>query len=131
MPEIDKERLGGTMRLGHRETRFQPNTNQSVIRKLYGGLEAVDERHRHRYEVNPKYVEDLEKHGLQFVGRDDTGDRMEILELDRNMHPYYVGVQYHPEYITRPLKPSPPFLGLVLAASGQLEEWIATNSTDA
>ena len=79
--------------------------------KLYGNMSSIDERHRHRYEVNPKYIEECEKAGMKFVGRSDDNERMEILELDN--HPYFVGVQYHPEYISRPLKPSAPYLGLI------------------
>ncbi|KAJ1780168.1 CTP synthase 1, partial [Coemansia sp. RSA 2167] len=96
---------------------------RSAIYKLYGSANEVHERHRHRYEVNPEIVSELEAKGMQFVGRDaETGERMEILELDN--HPYFVGVQYHPEYLTRPLNPSPPFLGLLLAASGQLDAYL-------
>lgn len=116
MPEIDKKTMGGTMRLGLRGTHMQPNTEWSTIRKLYKMDEVVQERHRHRYEINPEYVERIEQAGLPFIGKDETGMRMEIFELKE--HPYYVGVQYHPEYLTRPLAPSPPFLGLVAAASG-------------
>jgi len=86
------------------------------------------ERHRHRYEVNPEKVPEIEAAGLHFVGRDETGQRMEISELPREQHPYYVGTQYHPEYQSHPLKPSPPFFGLVLAASGQLDEWLEQNN---
>ncbi|CCG81368.1 CTP synthase [Taphrina deformans PYCC 5710] len=116
MPEIDKATMGGTMRLGLRGTHMQPDTEWSTIRKLYNMDSIVQERHRHRYEINPEWVERIEAAGLPFVGKDETGQRMEIFELKQ--HPYYVGVQYHPEYLTRPLSPSPPFLGLVAAASG-------------
>jgi CTP synthase len=58
-----------------------------------------------------------------YTGRDDTGTRMEILELSPLVHPYFVATQYHPEYISRPLKPSPPYLGLVLAAAGKLQTY--------
>ena len=68
----------------------------------------IDERHRHRYEVNPAHVELLEKSGLKFVGRDESGERMEIIEL--NDHPYFVAAQFHPEFKSRPFKPSPLFL---------------------
>lgn len=84
--------------------------------KLYGSPKSVDERHRHRYEINPKYVSQLEEAGLKFVGTDEEATRMEVVELEN--HPYYVGVQYHPEYLSRPLKPSPPFMGLILASLG-------------
>ncbi|KAJ2612254.1 CTP synthase ura7 [Coemansia sp. RSA 1365] len=126
MPEIDRTTMGGTMRLGSRPTKFQDTefARTSKIKKLYGGVDEVHERHRHRYEVNPEIVEELEANGLRFVGRDaETGERMEIFELAN--HPYYVAAQYHPEYLTRPLSPSPPFLGLLLAASGQLDAYLA------
>ena len=115
MPEISTTHLGGTMRLGTRPTIFQ--VDDCRIRRLYGGASSVDERHRHRYEVNPDLIERLETAGLTFVGKDETGQRCEILEVAD--HPYFVGVQYHPEFKSRPGRPSPPFLGLILAASGQ------------
>ncbi|KAF9101727.1 CTP synthase ura7 [Mortierella sp. GBA35] len=124
MPEISKTHLGGTMRVGLHSTLFQPDTEGSTIRKLYGGASSVNERHRHRYEVNPELIEKFEAKGLQFVGKDETGQRMEIIEMAD--HPYFVGVQYHPELLTRPLKPSPPFVGLILAATGGLQQHLAT-----
>ena len=117
MPEISKTHLGGTMRLGSRPTLWQHQG--SAIRELYGPGEAVDERHRHRYEVNPDLIERIEAEGLVFVGKDESGQRCEIFEL--NDHPYYVGVQFHPEFKSRPGRPSPPFLGLLKAATGQLK----------
>ena len=117
MPEISKTHLGGTMRLGSRPTLWQHDG--STIRALYGPGDAVDERHRHRYEVNPDLIERIEEAGLVFVGKDESGQRCEIFEL--NNHPYYVGVQFHPEFKSRPGRPSPPFLGLLKAASGQLD----------
>jgi CTP synthase len=116
MPEISKTHLGGTMRLGSRPTIWQ--VEDCKIRTLYGEGESVDERHRHRYEVNPDMIESIESAGLVFVGKDETGQRCEIFELEG--HPYYVGVQYHPEFKSRPGRPSPPFLGLLKAATGQL-----------
>ena len=115
MPEISKTHLGGTMRLGSRPTIFQ--VEDCMTRRLYGGGTQVDERHRHRYEVNPDLIKKIEDAGLIYVGKDESGQRCEIFEL--NDHPYYVGVQYHPEFKSRPEKPSPPFLGLLMAASGQ------------
>jgi CTP synthase len=146
MPEISKEQMGGTMRLGLRPTHFQPGSEYSKLRALYGDVPVVEERHRHRYEVNPKHVETLEKAGLNFVGKDDKGERMEILELKD--HPYYVGVQYHPEYLSRvldrksffrlkrrlyprlgsnadpqpPTSASRPYLGFMAASAGCLEK---------
>lgn len=117
MPEHNPGQMGGTMRLGLRKTLFR--TNQSLMRKLYGNPDHVEERHRHRYEVNPGLTEKFEEKGMRFVGRSEDGERMEIMEL--NDHPFYVGVQYHPEYISRPMKPSPPYFGLLLASSGKLQ----------
>ncbi len=165
MPEISKTHLGGTMRLGLRPTIFQKGTEEwSRIRKLYGGEEVVWERHRHRYEINPKIIERIEQGNpdpaskankfarppperapslpeiafgqpkdqaphsgppadeLYFVGRDERGERMQIAEMKD--HPYFVGLQAHPELVSRPLNPSPPFLGLVAAAAGLLEQQI-------
>ena len=115
MPEISKTHLGGTMRLGTRPTIWQ--TEGSTIRRLYGVGKSVDERHRHRYEVNPDLIEQIEAAGLKFVGKDESGQRCEIFELEN--HPYYVGVQFHPEFKSRPGRPSPPFLGLLQAACKQ------------
>ncbi|KAL6714112.1 CTP synthase ura7 [Lecanora helva] len=84
---------------------------------------TIHERHRHRYEVNPEYVDTLEKAGLNFIGRDESGQRMEILELKD--HPYFVAVQFHPEYLSKVLKPSKPFLGFVAASAGVLDEVIS------
>jgi len=122
MPEIDKATMGGNMRLGIRPTLFQNDTDWSRLRKLYGGVDIIKERHRHRYEVNPKYVECLSEAGMTFIGKDDLGERMEIVELKD--HPFFVGVQFHPEYLSRVLKPSPPYLGFVAAScrEGLLEQ---------
>ena len=115
MPEISKTHMGGTMRLGSKPTPFL--VDDCKIRRLYGGASHVDERHRHRYEVNPDLIEKIEAAGLIYVGKDETGQRCEIMELEG--HPYYVGTQYHPEFKSRPYRPSPPFLGLLKAAVGQ------------
>ncbi len=76
MPEISKTHLGGTMRLGSRPTIFQ--IDDCVNKDFYGGHNAVDERHRHRYEINPDLVQQIEAAGLKFVGSDDSGQRCEI-----------------------------------------------------
>jgi len=115
MPEISKTHMGGTMRLGTKPTPFL--VDDCKMRRLYGGADHVDERHRHRYEVNPEFIEQIESAGLKYVGKDETGQRCEIMELEG--HPYYVGTQYHPEFKSRPGRPSPPFLGLLMAACGQ------------
>ena len=115
MPEISKTHMGGTMRLGTKPTPFL--VDDCKMRRLYGGADHVDERHRHRYEVNPDLIEQIEAAGLKYVGKDETGQRCEIMELEN--HPYFVGHQYHPEFKSRPNRPSPPFLGLLKAAVGQ------------
>mmetsp|Transcript_26093 Transcript_26093/g.34259 ORF Transcript_26093/g.34259 Transcript_26093/m.34259 type:complete len:634 (+) Transcript_26093:47-1948(+) len=118
MPEGDKNIMGGTMRLGARTTILQPNTKAF---ELYKNQAQIEERHRHRYEVNPSIVPDMEKAGMKFVGRDTTGERMEIVEIED--HPYFLAAQYHPEYKSRPGKPSPLFFGLLEAVK-------ATKNTD-
>ncbi|PNH09172.1 CTP synthase 1 [Tetrabaena socialis] len=103
MPEVSTTHMGGTMRLGSRRTVLQSMNCLSA--KLYQREVYIDERHRHRYEVNPDLVPKLEEAGLQFVGRDETGERMEILELvaQPDNHPYYVAAQVrlenHPNYV--------------------------------
>ncbi|CAK9823552.1 CTP synthase [Anthophora retusa] len=121
MPEYNPGQMGGTMRLGKRYTRF--TNDNSVIKQLYGNKDYIEERHRHRYEINPKYINDLEAAGLKFVGHDEENLRMEIAELEG--HIYYIATQFHPEYLSRPLKPSPPFLGLILASVGKLKSYLA------
>ncbi|XP_049410276.1 uncharacterized protein LOC125873374 isoform X2 [Solanum stenotomum] len=117
MPEGSKTHMGGTMRLGSRRTYFKVADCKSA--KLYGNQSFIDERHRHRYEVNPDMVQQLEDAGLSFTGKDESGHRMEIVELPN--HPYFIGVQFHPEFKSRPGTPSALFLGLIAAATGQLE----------
>ena len=216
MPQINRGAMGGNMRLGLKETHFQPGSEWSKIRALYenegwtpavsdmsDGIQAlslnsalptppspsivngtisppptpnapkangtpaprlngtsnntapfiINERHRHRYEVNPAFIEKITtpltfnlvppvsstagpgtttppqpQHELHFVGKDDTGQRMEILELKN--HPWFVGVQFHPEYLSRVLKPSKPYLGFVAAASGVLGDVIGYRHWD-
>ena len=100
--------MGGTMRLGAHVTEIEEGT---VANRIYGDTTAT-ERHRHRYEVNPEYIGDLEAAGLVFSGQ--SGRRMEILELPD--HPYFLGTQFHPEFRSRPTRASPPFVGLLGAA---------------
>ncbi|MDK2795132.1 MAG: synthase [Archaeoglobaceae archaeon] len=102
--------LGATMRLGEIEVTIKPGT---LAHRLYG-RESVFERHRHRYEVNPEYIPKLEGRGLVFSGWSDGKRRMEILELPE--HRFFFAVQFHPEFKSRPLSPSPPFIGFVTAA---------------
>lgn len=121
MPEGSTTHLGGTMRLGSRQTILQ--TVDCITAKLYQADQHINERHRHRYEVNPELIDKFEEHGLRFVGKDAEGRRMEIVELAG--HPFFLAVQFHPEFKSRPGKPSPCFLGLILAASGKLDNFLS------
>ena len=105
--------LGGTMRLGSYPARLAEG---SIVREVYGGEQYVDERHRHRYEVNNAYRADLEKTGLVFSGLSPKGDLVEYVEYPREVHPYLVATQAHPELKSRPTRPHPLFAGLVAAA---------------
>jgi len=111
--QYETEDMGGTMRLGAHETDIEPGT---LAARVYDA-DACTERHRHRYEVNPEYIEQLEADGLTFSGRADN--RMEILE--RPDHPFFFGTQAHPEFRSRPDRASPPFVSLVEAALGSTD----------
>jgi CTP synthase len=115
MPEISKETMGANMRLGSRWVEF-PSSSTSFCSGLYGGATRIMERHRHRYEFNIAFKEQMEKKGLIFAGQDESKERMDIIELPLSEHPFYLGVQFHPEYKSRPGLPSPPYYGLVAAA---------------
>jgi len=107
------EGLGGNMRLGGRDIQIKPHT---LAWRLFNGASEVRMRFRHRYEVDPRYIEQLEAGGLVFSGRAPDYPIMQIFELPQDVHPYFVGTQAHPELISRPLRPEPLFLGLVAAA---------------
>jgi CTP synthase len=114
LPEqYDLQDMGGTMRLGAHTTNIDADT---LAAHVYGADDCT-ERHRHRYEVNPEYIDPLESGALRFSGR--AGNRMEILEL--RDHPYFLGTQFHPEFRSRPDRASPPFVGLVDAVLGELD----------
>ncbi len=102
--------MGGTMRLGSYACRLVPD---SLAFRLYGD-EIIHERHRHRYEFNCLYEQQLIEHGLRIVGRSLDGKFVEIVELPG--HPWYVAVQFHPEFKSKPLRPHPLFAGFVEAA---------------
>jgi len=113
---VTESRYGATMRLGAYPAIL---TEGSLIRKLYDDQNKVYERHRHRYEVNPQYIETLEKKGLVFSGRSPDGILMEFMELPG--HPYFISTQAHPEFKSRPMKPAPLFDGLLKAAKKKKE----------
>ena len=110
---LAKGKYGGTMRLGAYTAYIARDT---IARKAYGE-ENISERHRHRYEVNPAYIGDIENAGLTFSGRSPDGSLMEIAELPQSTHPFFVGTQFHPEFKSRPLAPHPVFKAFVEAAA--------------
>ncbi|RJP44919.1 CTP synthase [Candidatus Parcubacteria bacterium] len=109
---IAGKNYGATMRLGAYPANLRAGT---IAREAYGKPQA-SERHRHRYEVNPKYVERLEKKGMIFSGQSPDRRLMETMELARDKHPFFLGTQFHPELKSRPLRPHPLFREFVRAA---------------
>lgn len=107
--------MGGSMRLGLYKATLSPG---SIVAEVYGTTE-ISERHRHRYEVNNQYREQIAKAGLSFSGIFTDRDLVEFVELPREVHPYYVGTQAHPELRSRPTRPHPLFVGLIKAAIAQ------------
>jgi len=104
--------MGHTMRLGLFEAKLTPG---SVVAEAYGKT-TVQERHRHRYEVNNSFRDQLSAAGLSFSGLSPNGDLVEFVELPKDVHPYYVSTQAHPEFLSRPTKAHPLFHGLIKAA---------------
>ncbi|MBT2512023.1 CTP synthase [Arthrobacter sp. ISL-30] len=118
--------LGGTMRLGLYEAKLDAG---SVVAETYGTT-MVSERHRHRYEVNNKYREQIAAQGLVFSGTSPDGKLVEYVELPREVHPYYVATQAHPELSSRPTRPHPLFAGLVKAALDRREGFVEASSEE-
>ncbi|MBI1336246.1 MAG: CTP synthase [Phycisphaera sp.] len=132
LPEQKKiEGLGGNMRLGGKDMLVKPDTLAAFLFQNRAGSSpsrkpaevqtaasafTVRQRFRHRYEVDPRYIETLEKHGLVFSGFHPHQPIMQVLELPQDVHPFFIGGQFHPELTSRPLAPSPMFMGLVAAA---------------
>ncbi len=110
--KIAKGEMGGSMRLGQYPAVLKKG---SIARKAYGQNEIM-ERHRHRYEVNPEYIMQLEEGGIVFSGKSPDGRLMEIMELPSEIHPFFVGVQFHPELQARPLDPHPLFTAFIKAS---------------
>ena len=107
--------MGGSMRLGLYKATLLPG---SIVAEVYGATE-ISERHRHRYEVNNEYRDQIAAAGLNFSGIFTDRDLVEFVELPREVHPYYVGTQAHPELRSRPTRPHPLFVGLIKAAIAQ------------
>ena len=110
---VGVEEMGGTMRLGAWPCHLKED---SLARDIYGGAEEISERHRHRYEFNPAFRETLEKGGLVFSGASADKRFIEIVELSRDEHPWFLGCQFHPEFKSKPLAPHPLFASFVHAA---------------
>ena len=102
------------MRLGAYEAELEKG---SLAFKAYGMKDRIIERHRHRFEVNPSYHEALTKAGLNITGTSAKGRLAEIIELPKSAHPFFLAVQFHPEFLARPLRPHPLFTAFVKAAS--------------
>jgi len=102
--------MGGTMRLGAYPCQLKAG---SLAERIYGAGD-ISERHRHRYEFNPKYEEALSQHGLVFSGKSPDGKFIEIVELPN--HPWFLGCQFHPEFKSKPLVPHPLFVSFIRAA---------------
>jgi CTP synthase len=110
---VNVEELGGTMRLGAWPCLLSEG---SLAREVYDGAAEISERHRHRYEFNPEFRETLERAGLRFSGISPDGKFIEIIELGRDIHPWFLGCQFHPEYKSKPLDAHPLFASFVRAA---------------
>jgi CTP synthase len=131
--KLEDKNYGGSMRLGlypaklvprtiayaaYERAKFQDprNNNQKKSKSKNPKPITIGERHRHRYEVNPKYVDRLEKSGIVFSGKSPDGTLCEIAELPRSVHPFFLGTQFHPEFLARPLRPHPLFTEFMRAA---------------
>ncbi|MEW6361977.1 MAG: CTP synthase [Acidobacteriota bacterium] len=110
---VGVDELGGTMRLGAWECALAEGT---LAAEIYGGAGVISERHRHRYEFNPEFKAVLEKEGMIFSGISPDGKFVEMIELDRDKHPFFIGCQFHPEYKSKPLAAHPLFVAFVKAA---------------
>ncbi len=110
--KMEKADFGGTMRLGTYPCKLRHDT---IAREAYGDVEEVQERHRHRYEVNLNAVIKLTEAGLKFSGTSPDHNLMEIAELPREAHPFMLGTQFHPEFLSRPLTPHPLFVAFLKA----------------
>ncbi|MCW5960981.1 MAG: CTP synthase [Pyrinomonadaceae bacterium] len=110
---VDVEELGGTMRLGAWECDLSEG---SLAREIYNGAATISERHRHRFEFNPEFRAPLEENGLVFSGISPNRKFVEMIELPRDVHPYFIACQFHPEYKSKPLDAHPLFVSFVKAA---------------
>ncbi|MEX1068602.1 MAG: gamma-glutamyl-gamma-aminobutyrate hydrolase family protein, partial [Patescibacteria group bacterium] len=108
---LKKKQFGGTIRLGDWPCEIKPGT---LLRRIYGRGKVL-ERHRHRYEFNDRYAKRFEQAGMVFSGLSPDGKLVEAIELKKDLHPFFIGVQFHPELESRPLQPHPIFLAFLQA----------------
>ena len=120
------EELGGTMRLGAWACKLEPG---SLAAKAYGQTE-ISERHRHRYEFNQEYRDQMAAAGLKFTGTTPDGTYIEIVELDQNEHPYFLGCQFHPEFKSKPLEPHPLFKAFIGASYEHRQRRVQTKDRE-
>ena len=132
--KIAEGNYGGSMRLGIYLSKLQKGSVASEAYSYFDGKRlpkettSIKERHRHRYEVNPKYISKLEKGGLVFSGKSPDGTLMEIAELPKDKHPFYLGTQFHPEFLARPLMPHPLFTEFIKVAKARGKGKMASSS---
>jgi CTP synthase len=110
---VDVEELGGTMRLGAWKCRLAPD---SLAQEIYRNSDEISERHRHRYEFNPEFRDTVQQAGMVLSGESPDGRFVEIVELPRSVHPWFVACQFHPEYKSKPLRAHPLFESFIAAA---------------
>jgi len=110
---VDVEELGGTMRLGAWKCRLAPD---SLAQEIYRNSDEISERHRHRYEFNPEFRDIVQQAGMVLSGESPDGRFVEIVELPRSVHPWFVACQFHPEYKSKPLRAHPLFESFIAAA---------------
>ena len=126
--KIAEGNYGGSMRLGTYPAKLGKGTIAQDAYSVFQGKKLkkvttmIRERHRHRYEVNPKYIERIERAGLVFSGKSPDGTLMEIAELPREVHPFFLGTQFHPEFLARPLDPHPLFTAFIKACISQKKQ---------
>ena len=115
---LKNKQYGGTIRLGNWPCKLKPGIKLQLAYKKWAGIEKeVQERHRHRYEVNNDYKAQLEKAGMFFSGESPDGHLAEAIELDTKLHPFFMASQFHPEYKSKPLQPHPMFLAFIEACT--------------
>ena len=113
---LEDGKYGASMRLGA----YPAMLRKGTIAQTAYGINEISERHRHRYEVNPAYVDEIEKGGMVFSGTSPDGRLMEIVELPKDVHPFFLGTQFHPEFKARPLHPHPLFSAFIQAVLKRL-----------